>query len=149
MTAHNSRCWQRSERRWARLACPSCGHHPASRAEALRQREDLAIVWLHQDHPSGPISQHRHCATCQPHVECDTVECVDCGDGPILTGVLVQQLREHDVDRPTALRAWFANAGWQLEPDLLCPNHNSGSHGTTQDPVGILAADLDGWLKGD
>jgi hypothetical protein len=51
---------QRSGLTPAALACPACGHQPASRPEALRQREDLAIVWLHQDSPSGPISQHRH-----------------------------------------------------------------------------------------
>ena len=54
---------QRSGRTPAALAYPVCGHQPASRPEALRQREDLAIVWLHQDSPSGPISQHRHCAS--------------------------------------------------------------------------------------
>ena len=40
---------QRSGRTPAALACPACGHQPASRPEALRQREDLAIIWLHQD----------------------------------------------------------------------------------------------------
>jgi hypothetical protein len=39
---------QRSGLTPAALACPACGHQPASRPEALRQREDLAIVWLHQ-----------------------------------------------------------------------------------------------------
>ena len=38
---------QRSGLTPAALACPACGHQPASRPEALRQREDLAIVWLH------------------------------------------------------------------------------------------------------
>jgi hypothetical protein len=54
---------QRSGLAPAALACPGCGHQPASRPEALRQREDLAIVWLRQDSPSGPFSQHRHCAS--------------------------------------------------------------------------------------
>ena len=31
------------------LACPTCGHEPATRHEAVQQREDLAIVWLHLD----------------------------------------------------------------------------------------------------
>jgi hypothetical protein len=102
-----------------RRRVPFPRHQPASRPEALRQREDLAIVWLHQDSPSGPISQHRHCATCQPHIECDTVECAHCGDGPILTGALVDQLRKHDPNQPTALRAWLTSHGWQLEPEPI------------------------------
>jgi hypothetical protein len=116
---------QRSGLTPAALACPACGHQPASRPEALRQREDLAIVWLRQDSPSGPLSQHRHCASCQPHVECGTVECAHCGDGPVLTGVLVDQLRKHDPNQPTALRAWLTSHGWQLEPEPLCPADSS------------------------
>jgi hypothetical protein len=112
---------QRSGLTPAALACPACGHQPASRPEALRQREDLAIVWLRQDSPSGPFSQHRHCASCQPHVECGTVECAHCGDGPVLTGALADQLRKHDPNQPTALRAWLTSHGWQLEPEPLCP----------------------------
>ena len=108
----------------AALACPACGHQAASRPEALRQREDLAIVWLHQDSPSGPISQHRHCASCQPHAECGTVECAYCGDGPVLTGTLVDQFRKRDPNQPTALRAWRTSRGWQLEPEPLCPAHS-------------------------
>ena len=118
---------QRSGRTPAALACPACGHQPASRPEALRQREDLAIVWLRQDSPSGPISQHRHCASCQPHIECGTVECAHCGDGPILTGALADQLRKHDPDQPTALRAWLTSHGWQLEPEPLCPAHSNST----------------------
>jgi hypothetical protein len=91
------------------------------RPEALRQREDLAIVWLRQDSPSGPFSQHRHCASCQPRVECGTVDCAHCGDGPVLTGALVDQLRKHDPNQPTALRDWLTGHGWQLEPEPLCP----------------------------
>jgi len=116
---------QRSGLTPAALACPACGHQPASRPEALRQREDLAIVWLRQDSPSGPLSQHRHCASCQPHVECGTVECAHCGDGPVLTGTLVDQLRKHDPNQPTALRAWLTSHGWQLEPEPLCPADSS------------------------
>ena len=31
----------------AAMACPTCGREPATRGEALQQREDLAIIWLH------------------------------------------------------------------------------------------------------
>jgi hypothetical protein len=116
---------QRSGLTPAALACPACGHQPASRPGALRQREDLAIVWLRRDSPSGPISQHPHCASCQPHVECGAVECAHCGDGPVLTGALVDQLRKHDPNQPTALRVWPTSHGWQLEPEPLCPADSS------------------------
>ncbi len=69
----------------------------------------------------APAAWPRHCATCQPHIECDTVECAHCGDGPILTGALVDQLRKHDPSQPTALRAWLTSQGWQLEPEPRCP----------------------------
>src|SRR5579875_2552980 len=32
-----------------RLACPSCGHRPASRAEARDHRAETAMLWLHLD----------------------------------------------------------------------------------------------------
>ncbi len=50
-------------------ASPSSLHHlrrePATRHEALRQREDLAIVWLHLD--GDRVTEARHCVVCQPH----------------------------------------------------------------------------------
>ena len=30
----------------AAMACPTCGREPATRGEALQQREDLTIIWL-------------------------------------------------------------------------------------------------------
>ena len=59
-------------------------------------------------HP-GRLASTRHCASCQPHIECRTVECAHCGDGLILTGALVDQLRKHDPNQPTALRAWLTS----------------------------------------
>lgn len=47
------------------LACPSCGREPATSGEALQQREDLAIVWLHLD--GDHLTEARHCVACQPH----------------------------------------------------------------------------------
>ena len=129
-----ARQWRRAARsasapaaprpRWPALPADTS---PPAGPKQLRQREDLAIVWLHQDSPSGPISQHRHCASCQPHIECGTVECAHCGDGPILTGALVDQLRKHDPNQPTALRAWLTSHGWQLEPEPLCPAHSNST----------------------
>ena len=41
------------------------------------------------------------------------------------TGTLVDQLRKHDPNQPTALRAWLTSHGWQLEPEPLCPAHSN------------------------
>ena len=45
----------------------------------------------------------------------------------ILTGALVDQLRKHDPNQPTALRAWLTSHGWQLEPEPLCPAHSNST----------------------
>lgn len=110
--------------RAATLACPSCGHEPATRSEARQQRADLAVLWLHQSTPRGTISEHRHCAACQPHSDCAVFECAHCGDGPILTGALAKQMRDRRPSQPTAaLRAWLTQQGWQLAPEPTCPEH--------------------------
>lgn len=105
-------------------ACPMCGHFPQTRAEALRQGDDLTIVWLHQDSPTGPVTQRQHCAACQPHTVCTVLECDRCGTGPILTGTLAKQASQHGQNPiPAATHTWLASHGWHLEPELLCPNH--------------------------
>ena len=59
-------------------------------------------------------------------VECGTVECAHRGDGPVRAGALVDQLRKHNPNQPTALRAWLRTShGWQLEPEPLCPAHSN------------------------
>jgi hypothetical protein len=105
------------------LACPTCGHEPLTRPEALKQREDLTVVWLHQHTPHGPITQHQHCSSCQPHDGAALLECVRCGDGPILTGTLAKHLNQHGPHQlPAELHTWLTSSGWQLEPEPLCPH---------------------------
>ena len=65
-------------------ACPSCGHEPATRHEALQQRQDLAVVWLHLD--GDYLTEARHCIACQPHEPVIDISCSCCGDGPLITG---------------------------------------------------------------
>ncbi|MGH3686624.1 MAG: recombinase family protein [Pseudonocardiaceae bacterium] len=101
------------------LACPSCGHEPASRSEALHQREDLAVVWLHQVTRADPITQHQYCAHCQPHGHSAILACARCGDGPILTGARPRTL---GAGLATVLRGWLAYRGWRVTPELLCPH---------------------------
>jgi DNA invertase Pin-like site-specific DNA recombinase len=119
---------RRPQRGWqataATPACPSCGNEPTTRPEALRQRADLAVVWLHQDAAHGPISQHQHCAACQPHDDCGIFECARCGAGPLLTGALADDMRNSSPhEPPTALCAWLTKQGWQLKPEPVCPDH--------------------------
>jgi DNA invertase Pin-like site-specific DNA recombinase len=108
----------------AAQACPTCGHEAGTHPEALRQRADLAVVWLHQDAVHTPVSQHEHCAACQPHEDCAILECARCGAGPLLTGALANEMRNSSPSRPpAALRSWLTERGWQLEPELVCPDH--------------------------
>lgn len=97
----------------SRLACPSCGHQPASRAEACQHRAEMAILWLHLD--GGRIAEARHCAICQPHEHLIDVACADCGNGPLVTG--------QPPDLGEVVLDWLRGHGWQTQPQLLCPAH--------------------------
>jgi hypothetical protein len=99
----------------APLACPTCGREPATRHEALQQREDLAIVWLHLD--GDRVTEARYCVACQPHGPVIDVSCSCCGNGPLITGQppgLGDQLAAPALD-------WMHSRGWQLHPQPLCP----------------------------
>lgn len=132
--ARRARLVQQRRRRSAppvrALACPTCGHEPATRPEAQRQRADLTVTWLHQDTPRGPITRRQHCARCQPHGNPAVVfECARCGDGPILTGTLATHIHQHGPYRlPAELRIWLTGHGWRLGPQPLCP-HEQATHG--------------------
>ncbi len=99
----------------APLACPSCGREPATRHEAVQQREDLAIVWLHLD--GDRVTEARHCVACQPHGPVIDVSCSCCGNGPLITG---QPPELGDQVAASALD-WMHSRGWQLHPQPLCP----------------------------
>ena len=99
----------------ATLACPACGHEPATRGEALQQCEDLAIIWLHLD--GDHLTEARHCVACQPDEPVIDVSCSGCGDGPLITGQppeLGDRLAAPALD-------WLHSRGWQLHPRPLCP----------------------------
>jgi len=105
-------------------ACPSCGHEPVTREEAVQLRADLAVLWLHPepdpDDP-GAVVEARHCRACQPRGLVVDVECTRCGDGPIVTGVLAEDSASGSVAYPA--RRWLVAAGWSTAPDLVCPEH--------------------------
>ena len=104
-----------------RRACPSCGHEPATRAEAAHQRADLAVTWLHTDptHGDQPLAA-QHCRHCQPQQHVVDIACAICGDGPIITGEFATP-----ADALTdPVQRWLTPAGWQTTPRLLCPDHS-------------------------
>jgi len=108
---------KRSER-----ACPSCGHEPTTRADAAQLRGDLAVLWLYPDPDTpGAVVEGRHCRACHPRGRVVNVECVRCGDGPIITGVLAEDSTAGSVSYPA--RRWLAATGWTTAPDLVCPQH--------------------------
>ncbi len=108
-------------------ACPGCGHDPRTREEATAQRADLAVTWLcaDPDRP-GQVLTRRYCRRCQPHSPVADIACVACGDGPILAGALATAATGADAP-PEPVQRWLAAEGWQLVPELLCPDHRTES----------------------
>lgn len=107
-------------RRTAR-ACPTCGHEPTTRAEAVNQRADLAVTWLHLDPDEpGRVVARQHCRSCQPDEPAVDVACRVCGDGPILAGELAEKAAG---GLPDPVLCWLAEAGWQTSPKPLCLDH--------------------------
>ncbi len=103
-------------------ACPSCGLEPATREEAAALRADLAVLWLHPDPATpGAVVEARHCRACHPRGAVVDVECVRCGDGPIITGTLAHDSTPGSVAYPA--RRWLVAAGWVTAPELVCPEH--------------------------
>jgi len=102
--------------------CPSCGHEPGTRDEAVQLRADLAVQWLHPD-PENPggVVEARHCRSCYPRGPVVDVECTRCGDGPIITGALAEDSAPGSVAYPA--RRWLVTAGWTTAPELVCSNH--------------------------
>jgi DNA invertase Pin-like site-specific DNA recombinase len=108
-------------------ACPTCGNEPVSAGERWRQRQDLAITWLYPDPASElRVVEQVHCSVCQPHQRVATVVCQLCGDGPLLAGDLAAEAT--DELAPAVVRTWLVNKGWQVSPELLCPDHPHPLH---------------------
>ncbi|NLE81243.1 MAG: recombinase family protein [Rhodococcus sp.] len=102
-------------------ACPSCGHEPTTRSEAVHQRADLAVSWLYLDPDApGTIVARNHCRSCQPEEPAVDVACAVCGDGPILAGELATGTNDA-LSAP--VQRWLTDAGWRTNPRLLCPGH--------------------------
>lgn len=106
--------------RRASRACPNCGHEPTTRSEAIHQRADLAVSWLHIDpDATGKIVARNHCRSCQPENQAVDIACDVCGDGPIFAG----EFAGAGGSPPDPVRRWLTEEGWQTKPTLLCPDH--------------------------
>jgi len=53
------------------------------------------------------------------------IACAVCGDGPILTGDLATAATINAGTPPEPVQHWLAADGWQLTPNLLCPDHQA------------------------
>lgn len=99
--------------------CPTCGNEPIDAQTRWRQRQDLAIIWLHLD--GDRLHEQRHCVACQPHDQPPlAIECDRCGDGPLVTG-LPNGLKPEQW--PPALTGWLHNHDWSTDPGPRCGNH--------------------------
>ncbi|MDV6277901.1 recombinase family protein [Rhodococcus erythropolis] len=110
--------------------CPTCGYEPTTRAEAVHQRADLAVSWLHTDpHHHGTVVIRHHCRQCEPGQPAFDIACSICGDGPILTGPLAEQETSDTLTEP--VQRWLTATGWTVTPDLLCPAHAGDATSST------------------
>ena len=102
--------------------CPSCGYEPSTRAEAVHQRADLAVIWLHPnlDDPNAVVARS-HCRHCEPPPPAFDVACVVCGDGPILADGFAQTAQDGIL--PDPVQQWLTASGWAVVPELQCPDH--------------------------
>lgn len=95
----------RTAHRLARaLRCSQCGAHPRDPSQAA----DLATPWLVGEE-NGAVTLARFCAVCAPGGAVGEVECVVCGDGPLLTA----ELARGDLLAGAAVDGWLAETGWR------------------------------------
>ncbi|ABG91952.1 possible resolvase, N-terminal [Rhodococcus jostii RHA1] len=100
------------------LVCPTCGHRPATRSEAIPHRDDLATIWLQLDERRRRVREQHHCARCQPHDHVLVISCSRCGDGPLVTGI-----DPASTQPPQPILDWLEHHGWTTTPELVCGNH--------------------------
>ncbi|MGO4613930.1 hypothetical protein AB4305_07115 [Nocardia sp. 2YAB30] len=102
--------------------CPSCGWLPDDERQRARQRQDLMVTWLYP-HPGRPeeLLTHQHCARCQPTRRPIGLDCVICGDGPLLYGD--PAVADESGELPGTVRRWLNRHGWQvIDAALHCPS---------------------------
>jgi hypothetical protein len=62
--------------------CPACRYRPDGQHEHEDMLADLTVVWWVIAH--GRIRRTRHCCQCAPKDLFASIDCVYCGDGPLV-----------------------------------------------------------------
>jgi hypothetical protein len=88
--------------------CPVCRHRPDGRHEHEDMLADLTVVWWVIAH--GRIRRTRYCVRCAPKNVFTSIDCVHCGDGPIVV-VKSELPSAHAV-----LRTALDTSGWNRTP---------------------------------
>ena len=104
------------------VRCSGCGAGPRDPAEAA----DLATVWLIRGTDRTVVAV-RYCRGCAPTGPVGEIECVLCGDGPLLGG----DLADGDLLTSAAVDEWLATSGWRPAGPWcpVCdPRRPSGRH---------------------
>ena len=70
---------------------------------------DLEVDWLVADEQGG-ITVEQFCRGCRPVGAVGELVCAGCGDGPLLSGELVNPV---DLETATALDVWLVATGWR------------------------------------
>lgn len=85
---------------------------------------DLEVPWLVPDQAGG-WRQARYCADCAPRGGVWSIECADCGDGPLLLLDEVLPGMPVGASARTVAGAFLAALGWTVRGDqeLFCPAH--------------------------
>ncbi|MFG1626255.1 helix-turn-helix domain-containing protein [Kribbella sp. NPDC049227] len=112
-----------------RLVCPGCGSVPDGEIAAARLRDELQTEsWSTAGTDPGRVEVTRHCGRCQPHTVY-AIACLACGDGPLLTGELVELARETEPQRPPeTVVDQLTATGWRWATTTsgdgwVCPEH--------------------------
>lgn len=98
--------------------CFGCGTPPGDPAQVA----DLATPWL-LPAEAGTVRMARFCRDCAPTGEVGEIECLGCGDGPLLAG----ELADADLLTGAAIDAWLAETGWR-PAGPWCPKCSSTRH---------------------
>lgn len=98
--------------------CFGCG----TAAQDPSQAADLATPWL-LPAESGAVRMARFCRACAPTGEVGEIECLGCGDGPLLAG----ELADADLLTGAAIDSWLAATGWR-PAGPWCPQCSSARH---------------------
>jgi hypothetical protein len=109
------------------MRCSGYGQAPGNPIE----RAEVSMTWLLLD-ATEPVGTERvraesmglvergFCRGCVPTVPIADLECVRCGDGPLLGGDLAADDVGDDGISPM-VQAWMSSAGWRLSGPV-CPD---------------------------